>query len=484
MRSFLRSIRCFLISSLFVSSGFGQAPLDVSPPATFDVGPPAGSTISIPLTLTNDGGQVVDAVTFQFNFPTTYLTFVGVDRAGTLTENWNQMDGQENTPGVITLVGFNSVDGNDANQTGVLVNVQFTTTGRTGQGVLQLTNLQDDLVPPATTTDGTLTSTFPVDLSPPLSVEAGPPSGQTVSIPLTLTNDGGAVVDAVTFQFLYPTAQLTYVGVDRVGTLTENWNQMDGQENTSGTITFVGFNSLDANDANQTGVLVNVQFVTTAQSGTGALQLINFQDAIAHATTIDGTLNGSVPVELASFSARVFENAVALEWLTISETNNFGFDVERSTDGESFTRIAFVQGNGTTTEEHRYEFTDEDVEPGSYTYRLKQIDFDGAFEYSSRLKVELNAPSEFRLAQNYPNPFNPETAIQFSVPVAGRVQVIIYNSLGRAVRELVNSEYAPGTHSVTWDGRDDSGQAAASGIYLYTVKAGQFTQTRKMILAK
>ncbi len=318
-----------------------------------------------------------------------------------------------------------------------------------------------------------------LDLSPPLSVDVEPPPGQTVIIPLTLTNTGAEQVKAVTFDFTFPTANLTYVGLDTVGTLTGGWTQMSGQENTPGVVSILGFGSVAAA---QTGVLVNVTFQSKDQSGVGLLQLSNFQDHVAGATTTDGTLNSTVPVELASFSAQIADQAVELSWLTISESNNFGFDVEESADGEAFTKIGFVKGHGTTLAEQRYQFIDSDVRPGAHYYRLRQIDFDGAFEYSSTLQVNMAAPQTFALAQNYPNPFNPETAIQFAVPEAASVQVTIYNALGRAVRTLVNGEFAPGTHSVTWDGRDDNGQQAASGLYLYTVKAGKFVQTRKMIM--
>ncbi len=323
----------------------------------------------------------------------------------------------------------------------------------------------------------------PHDLSPPLSVDIGPPAGQTVLVALTLTNSTGTTVDAIKFKFSFPTEFLTFVGVSTDGTMTQGWTQIDGQindpDNAPGVITIVG---IDLDGTDQSGVLLNVEFETTSQSGVGLLQLTDFEDDLTAATTTDGTLNSTVPVELASFSARVSGNTVALKWLTVSETNNFGFDVERSLDAETFAKIGFVQGHGTTTTEQRYEFIDEDVQAGKRYYRLKQIDVDGAFEYSSTLEVDISAPKSFVLAQNYPNPFNPATAIQFSVPVASEVNITVYDALGRAIRELVNETYAPGTHSITWDGRDNSGERVASGVYFYAVKAGTFHATRKMIL--
>ena len=93
-------------------------------------------------------------------------------------------------------------------------------------------------------------------------------------------------------------------------------------------------------------------------------------------------------------------------------------------------------------------------------------------------------PATYSLDQNYPNPFNPSTSIQFSIPEGGPVSLSIYNVLGRKVRTLADGFFASGTHSFTWDGRDDDGALVSSGVYLYRIDAANFTQTRKMVLMK
>lgn len=93
-------------------------------------------------------------------------------------------------------------------------------------------------------------------------------------------------------------------------------------------------------------------------------------------------------------------------------------------------------------------------------------------------------PRHFDLAQNYPNPFNPETTIHFSLPKGSHVEISIYNTMGQTIRRLVHAEYSAGTHWVQWDGRDDSGAKAASGVYLYRLQAGEFSQVRKMSLIR
>lgn len=90
----------------------------------------------------------------------------------------------------------------------------------------------------------------------------------------------------------------------------------------------------------------------------------------------------------------------------------------------------------------------------------------------------------FALRQNYPNPFNPETSIEFTVPQNVNVSLVVYNTLGQKVRSLVNESRSAGTHTVKWDGRDNAGAKVASGLYIYTLRAGQVTMSKKMTILK
>ena len=192
-----------------------------------------------------------------------------------------------------------------------------------------------------------------------------------------------------------------------------------------------------------------------------------------------------VPVEIQSFIINVYENAIVLNWATATETNNSGFEVERLQDSnieklKDWESIGFVPGFGTTTEPKAYSFIDEDITTGTYKYRLKQIDFDGSFEYSNEIEVAVDfTPKEFVLYQNYPNPFNPKTVISYQLPVTSNVTLKVYDVLGNEVTTLVNEEKQPGVYEVEFDA-----SSLASGMYLYKLQAGDFVQTRKMILTK
>ncbi len=191
-----------------------------------------------------------------------------------------------------------------------------------------------------------------------------------------------------------------------------------------------------------------------------------------------------VPVELALFKAEVKNNSVALNWKTATETNNFGFDIERrnsetNNQQNNWERMGFAKGNGTTTEESNYSFVDKDIKSGSYEYRLKQIDLDGSFEYSETVNVQVLSPTEFSLSQNFPNPFNPSTTIKFSVPAAGKVTLEVFNVIGEKVALLVDEVKESGNYDVNFDASQLS-----SGTYLYQLKAGSFVETKKMILLR
>ncbi len=193
-------------------------------------------------------------------------------------------------------------------------------------------------------------------------------------------------------------------------------------------------------------------------------------------------LKGNVtPVEMTTFTSSVGANGITLNWSTATELNNNGFEIEKSTDGQNFYKIGFVKGAGTTTETQDYSYFDKLNVSGQATfyYRLKQMDFDGASQYSNTLTVIYDMPRNFTLSQNYPNPFNPATTINYSVAKETNVSIKVYDLMGREVATLVNEKKEPGNYEVNFNALN-----LASGIYFYRMNAGAFTSVKKMSVLK
>ena len=188
---------------------------------------------------------------------------------------------------------------------------------------------------------------------------------------------------------------------------------------------------------------------------------------------------GIVPVELTSFTGDYKDGVVELKWITSTETNNSGFEVERRNDYSTFESIGFVNGNGTSTNRVTYNFIDDNLSSNRYYYRLKQIDMDGSLEYSNELQIDIDALMNYQLYQNYPNPFNPSTEIYFTLAKSGNVSLKVFNSLGSVVATLIDGFMESGKHSIKYNAKDSS-----SGIYFYRLKADNFTSTRKMLSIK
>jgi len=187
-----------------------------------------------------------------------------------------------------------------------------------------------------------------------------------------------------------------------------------------------------------------------------------------------------VPVELVSFSAEVLGGNVNLSWITATELNNQGFQIERrNAESVEWTDVGFVNGAGNSTEINYYSFTDNSIPVGKYFYRLKQMDFGGSFEYSSEIEVTILQADDFVLNQNYPNPFNPSTKISFTIPNSSFVTLKVFDVLGNEVETLINGDVSAGSYEIEFTGKN-----LTSGVYFYNLTAGNFSKTMKMILSK
>lgn len=201
-----------------------------------------------------------------------------------------------------------------------------------------------------------------------------------------------------------------------------------------------------------------------------------------------GWAEAPLPVELTSFTGSVAGNSVTLDWQTATEVNNYGFEVEKSanitgasSDAAKWETIAFIPGHGNSNSTKYYSYTDENAGTGNIQYRLKQIDTDGAFEYSDVVTVSLeeSIPTEFALLQNYPNPFNPSTRITVNIPQEADVRLNVFNIIGEKVAELVNQRMQAGSHEFVFEASN-----LQSGIYIYELKAGNYSAIKKMMLIK
>ena len=201
------------------------------------------------------------------------------------------------------------------------------------------------------------------------------------------------------------------------------------------------------------------------------------------ASTWNGSFIGVLPVELASFTSNINKNNVNLNWSTSSEINNSGFEIERKSvsDENVWSKIAFVQGNGNSQEMKNYNYSDLGLTAGRYNYRLKQIDFNGNYEFFElESEVVVGVPNQFELSQNYPNPFNPSTSITFSLPADSKVSLNIYDISGRLVSTLINNEFKTANYyTVTFNGSNLS-----SGTYFYKIQTERNSETKKMLLIK
>lgn len=198
------------------------------------------------------------------------------------------------------------------------------------------------------------------------------------------------------------------------------------------------------------------------------------------------TINSDVlPVELMTFTVAAHQMNADLHWSTATELNNYGFDIERRIESEGlFTRIGFVEGYGTTNVPREYSFTDKHLSPGTYSYRLKQIDRDGLFSYSHAVEVIAGrTDNSFSLTQNYPNPFNPSTTIEYNIETPSHVSLKIYNLIGDEVATLVNSRQDAGSYVVSFNTSKGT-YKFPSGVYFYRLQAGTSISTKRLILMK
>jgi hypothetical protein len=197
--------------------------------------------------------------------------------------------------------------------------------------------------------------------------------------------------------------------------------------------------------------------------------------------------NTPMPVELLSFTSSTSGRDVNLAWKTAKEQNNKGFDIERklaSEDKTKWAKIGYVDGKGNSNVEVSYSFSDKKLNAGKYSYRLKQIDYNGNYSYYAlNNSVEVGVPTVYDLSQNYPNPFNPVTKIDYQLPFDSKVSIKLYDEVGREIKTLISETKQAGYYTITFNAT-----GIASGVYFYRIVANgnskDFVMTKKMVILK
>ena len=300
-----------------------------------------------------------------------------------------------------------------------------------------------------------------------------PPSVASVRIaPNTTatTNDGSIFTPGIVYKKLWFT--VTYSGNDRLGYATYD--------------VFFNVNSMSLPNPDKVYIVKRSDMTDSWQT----LSTVNSGGVLAAfglTTFCDFAVAGNdqpLPVELSSFVSVINGNNVTLKWTTSTETNNAGFDIERSSANSAWAKVGTVSGNGTTSTPHNYSYTDRAVVSGKYSYRLKQTDFNGNYEYHNLgNEVNVGLPEKYNLSQNYPNPFNPSTRIDYDLPADGKVAIRLFDISGKEVAVLVNEVKTAGYHTI-----DFNASNLSSGVYFYSISVegngSKFNASKRMLLVK
>ena len=305
--------------------------------------------------------------------------------------------------------------------------------------------------------------------------------------------EGASNLDTYEFNITYNNSELQFMGgsEDQLVTYESNFLKKNGGSTTgftciasSGVVncanTLVGDQGDNTPDGS--GLLASIVFKALVDCP-GQLSFGNvswYDNTGLQDICTDKGSNAVLPVELSSFTGKSIEEKIMLHWITKTEVNNYGFELERAlSDSKVWDNIGFVKGNGNSNSSKEYSFTDNNLSGGSkFIYRLKQIDYDGKFVYSDEIEIEIKT-TKYELYQNYPNPFNPVTNFKFEILNRRLVTLKVYDMLGNEITTIINKELDPGFYKFQWNAGN-----LASGVYLYRLHAGNYINTKKLLLIK
>jgi hypothetical protein len=305
-------------------------------------------------------------------------------------------------------------------------------------------------------------------------------------------NTGTAEYSPVTLNFTAGTFTSAYAGVNLVNAKHPDNGSTDHYIKRYWTVTSSGISSISCDvtftyidPADINGTEANLYCGSWSGSAWTLLLVANttlnqLSGTVTSFSVFTGGEQSALPVELSSFSASVTKTGVLLNWKTDTEVNNYGFEILRQAQDDEWEALGFVEGHGNSNSPKEYNFKDSEINSaGIYSYKLKQIDNDGSYEFSKTIEVNFNVPSNFELSQNYPNPFNPSTTISFNLPESGKVTLKIYNIIGKEIKTLVEGYREAGIHTFNFNA-----EGYPSGMYFYSLSTNGFTETKKMLFMK
>ena len=444
-----------------------------------------GSTIDLPIMTSDLSYFNIDSLRIMLTFNKYVLEAQDIVTTGTLTENWKDTI-ETLMPGKISFF----LKGTPALvDSGTLCFVKLHLKGSPGMATpihFQSNRFYNDTLKIATR-DGKLAISGGTSSDVMVSIpDISSDSAMSVTIPVFVSDVTNKDVFSVAIRLIFSCNVLRYQSYNTTNTLMDGWtsqvNIIPDSKGFSRDTLRLGAFAVSAL-AGQ-GVLVEFNFDVVGRPGMQAA--LNFNEMILNegnpSVTAFGstfTVNYVIPVELISFNALLKSKDVLLTWATASESDNYGFEIERSTNNEDWCSIGFVPGQGTTTMSHYYAYTDKNIDIGAYSYRLKQEDLNGNFEYSNTIEVVVGAPKQFSLGQNFPNPFNPTTMIPFDLPKKSNIKLTLYNLLGEAVAVISNGEFRAGHHQVPFNA-----SRLAAGLYFYKLEAKNFVDMKKFLILK
>jgi len=437
-----------------------------------------GSIIDLPIKASDLTGFNIDSLKLTLTYNKYVIQALDVITTGTLTGNWAASI-EALMPGKISLFlkGTPALAGS-----GTLCFLQFQLTGSPGMATpihFQGIRFYNDTLKIATK-DGNIAISGGTGAEVNVSIpDISADSSTTITIPVFISDVTNKGVVSVSMKLAFDDTVLQYQTYNITNTLIDGW--YNSVNVVPDTIKFGGFAAIPMTGQ---GILVEFEFKVIGQPSMQTA--LTFPEIVLNEGSPSVTAYGSIftvnyviPVELVSFNALVKGKDILLTWETVSESDNYGFEIERAANLDEWRPIGFITGHGTTTISHQYSFTDRNITVGKYYYRLKQVDFQGSFKYSEVIQVVINPPKKFSLGQNFPNPFNPATVIPFDLPEKTNIKLTLYNLLGEKVEVIAVGEYNAGYHEVSFKATN-----LGAGLYFYKLEAADFVAVKKLVILK